>query len=101
MPPEIINRLPYNCKCDVYSATITLWQCLALKKPFGDDVTGQFVKECVAIYGDRPHIPRKWPKGIRKVLQLGWVRDIATRPSSTELRVLLEEVIEHPNKLHS
>lgn len=93
MAPEIISRLPYNCKVDVYSTTITLWQCLALRKPYGLDASGQFIKECVAIYGDRPVIPRKWPRRIRKALNLGWTRDVASRPSSSEMRSILESLL--------
>lgn len=98
--PEILNRLPYGCKVDVYSTTITLWQCLALERPYNDvqHATAKEIKESVAIFGDLPEIARHWPKGIRQVIELGWSRRSSVRPSSTEMRILLEQVIEHPHR---
>lgn len=95
MAPEIIRREPYHCKVDVYAASIVAWEVMTLKKPYGQDVTGQFVKECVAIYGDRPTpIPRKWPKSLKKCIQQGWTRNTDARPSSNEMRMTLQSILE-------
>ena len=94
MAPEVIKREPYNCKVDVFATCIVAWELLTLKKPYGADTSGQFVKECVGIYGDRPApIPRKWPRALKKLLQEGWTQHPGGRPTSQKLRVGMEKIL--------
>lgn len=106
MAPEVIRREPYNCKVDVFATSIVCWETMTLKKPYGVDVTGQFVKECVAIYDDRPTIPtnsayarRKhhhtvWPKALRKTVQLGWIKDIGIRLTAKMMKERLQDILD-------
>ena len=83
---------------------------MTLKKPYGVDVSGQFVKECVAIYDDRPTIPSNntlvrrhhhqynsycdhWPKSLKKLVQQGWTKDIHARLTAQQMRVGLQAVL--------
>ena len=94
MAPEVIRREPYNCQVDVFATSIVAWELLMLQKPYGADMSGEFVKECVAIYCDRPTpIPRKWPHPLRRLIQDGWAQRASSRPSSMAMRVKLETIL--------
>lgn len=107
MAPEVIRREPYDCKVDVFAASIVTWEIMTLKKPYGADVSGQFVKECVALYDDRPSIPSTsalgrrtskagaavWPKALKKLVQQGWTKDIDSRLTAKEMRLGLLEIL--------
>jgi serine/threonine protein kinase len=107
MAPEVIRREPYNCKVDVFATSIVTWEIMTLRKPYGADVSGQFVKECVAIYDDRPPIPSSpaigrrtskcgatvWPKSLKKVVQQGWTKDIEVRLTAQQMRLGLLEIL--------
>ena len=100
MAPEVIRRDPYNCQVDVFATSIVAWELLMLRKPYGADMSGEFVKECVAIYCDRPSpIPRKWPHALRNLIQEGWAQNGQARPSSLAMRVKLEGILAHEEKL--
>ena len=87
---------PYNCKVDVFASTILLWEVLSLQRAyFAIGVPqGQFFKDCVAIYNDRPPIQKKWPKQLRKVMKQGWIKDIAARPTSGKMRASLQKIVD-------
>ena len=101
MAPEIILQSDYGTKVDVYAASIVCWEVMTLLKPYGNDISGRCVKECVALYDDRPTIPglcsqhmTPWPKALRKVVQQGWCRDQSTRLTAQEMRRGLEAIVE-------
>lgn len=93
MAVEVIRKHPYNCKADVFSFSILLWEVMALCKPY-DGLVGQQVKECVSIFGERPAIPRTWPTNLRRILRRGWAESIVERPFITEVRQVLQKLHE-------
>jgi serine/threonine protein kinase len=103
MAVEVIRKHPYNCKADIFSFSILLWELMALCKPY-DGLVGQQVKECVSVFGERPAIPRTWPTNLRRVLRRGWGESIVDRPFMTEVKdtlMKLHEASSKPTKLFS
>lgn len=104
MAPEVILRKPYNCKVDVFAATIVCWEVLSLERayvPIGVP-SGKFFKDCVAIYNDRPPLHKKWPKSLRKVMKQGWIKPIEARFTSGKMKRALQKIVdEHCPKLSS
>lgn len=112
MAPEVIRREAYNCKVDIFATSIVCWELMTLKKPYGVDVSGQFVKECVAIYDDRPTIPSTsrrnshkshqtvWPKALKKVIQQSWTKDINSRLTARQMRLGVQEILLKKQQQH-
>lgn len=104
MAPEVILRKPYNCKVDVFAATIVCWEVLSLERayvPIGVP-SGKFFKDCVAIYNDRPPLHKKWPKSLRKVMKQGWIKPIEARFTSGKMKRALQKIVdEHCPRLSS
>lgn len=91
MAVEVIRKHPYNCKADVFSFSILLWEVMALCKPY-DGLVGQQVKECVSVFGERPAIPRTWPTSLRRILRRGWGESVIDRPTIREVKEVLEQL---------
>jgi serine/threonine protein kinase len=103
MAVEVIRKHPYNCKADVFSYSILLWELMALCKPY-DGLAGPQVKECVSVFGERPAIPRTWPTNLRRILRRGWSESLIDRPHIAEVKDTLIKLMEasgKPTKLFS
>jgi serine/threonine protein kinase len=97
MAIEVIRKYPYNCKADVFSYSILLWELMALCKPY-DGLVGQQVKECVSLFGERPAIPRTWPTNLRRILRRGWTESLLERPHIWEVHDTLQKLLEASGK---
>jgi serine/threonine protein kinase len=97
MAIEVIRKHPYNCKADVFSYSILLWELMALCKPY-DGLVGQQVKECVSLFGERPAIPRTWPTNLRRILRRGWTESLLERPHIWEVHDTLQKLLEASGK---
>lgn len=97
MAVEVIRKHPYNCKVDVFSFSILLWELMALCKPY-DGLVGQQVKECVSVFGERPAIPRTWPTNLRRIMRRGWSENLLERPFIPEVKETLEKMLEASTK---
>lgn len=93
MAVEVIRKHPYNCKVDVFSFSILLWELMALCKPY-EGLVGQQVKECVSVFGERPAIPRTWPTNLRRILRRGWSENLLERPFIPEVKDVLQKLQE-------
>lgn len=93
MAVEVIRKDPYNLKADVFSYSILLWEIMALAKPY-DGLLGPQVKESVALFGERPSVPRSWPVAIRRLLRRGWSESISNRPTMESVLDTLTKVFE-------
>jgi serine/threonine protein kinase len=93
MAVEVIRKHPYNCKVDVFSFSILLWELMALCKPY-EGLVGQQVKECVSVFGERPAIPRTWPTNLRRILRRGWSENLLERPFIPEVKDVLQKLLE-------
>jgi len=91
--PEIFLKDPIDCKTDVYSTTILLWELLTLQRAYEDTIQGPYFTQCIAIYGERPDIPKKWPKALKKLIEDCWTGRVKKRPTSAEMRTSLERIL--------
>lgn len=93
MAPEVIRSEPYNTKCDVFSFSVLLWEIMALVKPF-EKLPGKEVKEQVAVFCERPSIPRTWPAPLRNILRRGWSDLLEVRPNMEEMHDVLTDLMD-------
>mmetsp|Transcript_3050 Transcript_3050/g.4506 ORF Transcript_3050/g.4506 Transcript_3050/m.4506 type:complete len:402 (+) Transcript_3050:112-1317(+) len=84
----------YNCKVDVYSVTVILWEVLTTRHYFDKLENLAHVKEIMA--GNREPLDKTWPSGLRDVMTRSWIGDPNRRLSMREFRSGLDEEI---NKL--
>lgn len=98
MSPEIIKRLEFNTKADVFSYGIMLWEIMrwkeweeeiidhlrACKIPTRGDL-GQIVKAAIVYKNFRPVMPEAWLPSLRETLELAWHADMTARPSMHQL----------------
>jgi len=95
MAPELLLYEPYNCKADVYSASLVGWETMTLEKAYAESIASPFFRDCVAKYDDRPHVPKKWSKSLRKTIKDGWAPEIENRLTSSQMRQALEAELEN------
>lgn len=93
MAPEVIRSEPYNTKADVFSYSVLLWEIMSLVKPF-EKLPGKDVKEQVAVFCERPHIPRTWPAPLRNILRRGWSDLLEVRPTMEEMHDVLTDLMD-------
>jgi serine/threonine protein kinase len=94
MAPEVGLGKPYNEKCDVYSYSIVLWEMLNLSgKAYCHIPDEASFCEKVFVENVRPPLKRKWSVRLQKLLQEGWDKDPAGRPTMVHIRKsLLAEI---------
>ena len=80
MAPEVAEGLPYNHKADVYSFGIIFWEMNAGKRPFSGLSRDTFYEQVVH-GGHRPHLSKKWPSELNKLVEDCWSADVDRRPT--------------------
>jgi len=80
MAPEVAEGLPYNHKADVYSFGIIFWEMNAGKRPFSGLSRNTFYEQVVH-GGHRPHLSKKWPSELNKLVEDCWSADVERRPT--------------------
>ena len=81
MAPEIVNNARYNCKADVYSWSMVVWQMFALKKPYPHHSTEDH-RIFVCQQGERPPLEDDnvyIPWILRSLLEESWCEFVADR----------------------
>lgn len=88
MAPEVALSQPYNQKSDTYAFSLLLSFMIDFKQPFDGY---NFAKMNTKVYkgNDRPKVSPKCPDALKKMLPLGWSKDISKRPEVDELRDVL------------
>jgi serine/threonine protein kinase len=92
MAPEVAEGLPYNHKADVYSFGIIFWEMNAGKRPFAGLSRDTFYEQ-VVYGGGRPHLGRKWPSELNKLLTDCWSVDVDTRPTFGEIVDTIDDLL--------
>lgn len=82
----------YNCKVDVYSITVILWEVLAVRQYFDGLENLDHVKKVMA--GQREKLHASWPEGVRTIMSAGWVADSEKRLSMRSFRSALGKEIQ-------
>jgi len=98
MPPELLSRIKYSTKSDVFSLSIILWE-MAYRvlsgdymRPYGDepDMTGpaseMILYMSVANSGLRPRLPPTCPNAFLEVLKSAWASKPEDRPELCDLQ---------------
>jgi len=91
MAPEVVKYKPYNCKADVYSVGVLLWEVCSLEQSFSDVPPMQFHKR---IRSDEikleplPHWPERLQDLLRKCLNRNHLFRIKCSELLTELQKL-------------
>ena len=83
MAPEVVLRLPYNEKVDVYSFSIILWQMLSGEMPYQGMTREEHLQQ-VVLGDQRPSvttIKSKCPSGFIQLLERCWHGVYSQRPS--------------------
>eukprot|EP01097_Dermamoeba_algensis_P004547 TRINITY_DN2954_c0_g1_i1.p1 TRINITY_DN2954_c0_g1~~TRINITY_DN2954_c0_g1_i1.p1 ORF type:complete len:789 (-),score=152.15 TRINITY_DN2954_c0_g1_i1:1406-3772(-) len=93
MAPEVMKRMPYNTKADIYSFGIILWQLICSDpSPYpGYSQVDPFVK-AVAERGERPPIPTNCLPSIRELMKRCWHADPDKRPTFIEVDEILNSI---------
>lgn len=92
MALEVMDQKPYNCKADVWSFAVLLWEAMQLKKPY-DGLEDHQIKDCVSCFGERPKVPSNWPKKIQQVLEGGWTDKIEDRLEMKDVVPKLQKLL--------
>lgn len=93
MAPEVVNKLPYNHKCDVFSFGIVFWEICAVQHAFSGFNSKEHMTRVVQ-HGERPNISDDWPCAIKNLIKLCWTESIKERCDFKEIySVLRKEVV--------
>lgn len=107
MAPEILNKQPFSKASDVYALAVTLNELATSLYPFSDCTKDnpdchtvlemgygrQELCAAVAAEGLRPTLPKMCPAGYSKLMRNCWQKDPALRPTMTEVRNELQELL--------
>jgi len=92
MAPEVAEGLPYNHKSDVYSFGIIFWEMNAGKRPFGGLSRDTFYEQVVH-GGGRPHLSKRWPSELNKLLGECWNADVDIRPTFSDIVDRIDDLL--------
>jgi len=96
MAPEVLSSKPFNCKADVYSFAITLWQMAAREKPWLNVPVWDIPTR--VIHGKRPQIPPTVPKDYSDLIRRCWCHKPDERPDFSEALELLKPMAKKVKK---
>jgi len=96
MAPEVLSSKPFNCKADVYSFAITIWQMAAREKPWLNVPVWDIPAR--VIHGKRPQIPSTVPKDYAEVIRKCWCQKPDERPDFSEALELLKPIAKKVKK---
>jgi serine/threonine protein kinase len=88
---EVNLDRPYNLKADVYSFAVVLWEIMSLKKPFAKYKNKKGFEMVVLKADQILVVNQRLPKPIRNIIRESLSRDIATRPTMSEVCRALHE----------
>jgi hypothetical protein len=84
MPPELFLNDHYDCKVDVYSYGMVLWEMLTGHTPFSGKTEVQ-VQQLVVLENRRPQMPADAPAGLKALIYACWEADPRKRPTFAEI----------------
>jgi len=96
MAPEMLAVKPYNCKADVYSFGVTLWQMAAREKPWVNVPVWDIPTR--VIHGKRPQIPGDLPKDYSDLIRRCWASKPDDRPAFSEIVEMLGPIAKRTKK---
>jgi serine/threonine protein kinase len=101
MAVEIVNTSCYNCKADVYSWAMLVWELLSHQRPFAP-YTMEDHREYVCQMGVRPRLFwNEWPESICQLLQATWDHNVSHRLNMNEVVAILTSLLKSDHHLDS
>eukprot|EP00980_Cylindrotheca_fusiformis_P009875 scaffold2186_cov113-Cylindrotheca_fusiformis.AAC.3 len=95
MAPEAALSQPYNESVDVYAFGVVLWEICSMTTCF-PDLSRRLHMAYVIKRGRRPRTEGfQWPTDLKALMKSCWAVDPAKRPSSTEAKKALKDVLTH------
>uniref|UniRef100_A0A0D9Y045 non-specific serine/threonine protein kinase n=1 Tax=Leersia perrieri TaxID=77586 RepID=A0A0D9Y045_9ORYZ len=91
MAPEVLEGLPYNRKCDLYSFGICLWEIYCCDMPY-PELSFSDVSSAVVHQNLRPEIPQCCPSSLANVMKRCWDANPDKRPEMAEVVSMLEVI---------
>ncbi|XP_051139457.1 serine/threonine-protein kinase STY46-like isoform X2 [Andrographis paniculata] len=91
MAPEVINHDPYDQKADVFSFAIVLWELVTAKVPY--DTMTPLQAALGVRQGLRPEVPKNVHPKVVELMQRCWEGLPDKRPSFSEIRPEVEELL--------
>lgn len=92
MAPEVIEHRAYDCKADVFSFGIVLWELLTEQVPYAE-YTPLEAAVGVVQKGLRPTIPANLNPNLSELLQRCWRTEATERPTFSQITHWLEEIL--------
>jgi Protein tyrosine and serine/threonine kinase len=90
MAPEVVEKLPYDTQCDVFSFAVLLWEILALKPAFGGHLTPCEFRQRIVMRSERPPVHhREWPTATCQLLKEAWNETPQKRPTMDQVATVL------------
>jgi len=86
----------YNCKADVYSITVILWEVLAVRHYF--DGASNLVHVQKIMQGNRETLDKNWPSGVNALMSQGWIGNLKERLSMHDFRIGLQAEVKQLRK---
>lgn len=88
--PEILARIHYGPKVDVYSYGMVLWEMLLRRVPFNDLQSDQIYDHVVTCNWRLP-IPQETPEGLKKLITQCWSKNPKERPTFPQIVEMFEK----------
>lgn len=88
MAPEVAECKPYDCKADVFSFSILLWEMLSLRTAYKGYSRREFLERVVRAK-ERLSLPRSCPPLTKLVIREGWDNEPQRRPDMKRVAALL------------
>ena len=92
MAPEVVLKLPYTEKVDVFSFAVVVWTLSRNKHPYRGMTSADHMTHVVQ-RGERPKLEASWPKEFREFLMRCWHQDSTQRPTFGEVLQMLSAMI--------
>ena len=92
MAPEVAEGFPYNHKADVYSFGVIFWEMNAGKRPFSGLSRDSFYEQVVH-GGSRPHLSKRWPSELNKLIADCWNVDSDSRPTFEQIIDRIDDLL--------
>lgn len=93
MAPEVFEGSNYSERCDVFSWSIILWECIARELPFKEIELTYSIMWCVH-KGQRPNLIDGLPKPIESLMVQCWDPSPINRPSMDEVHERMKVLCE-------
>jgi len=91
--PEIMEGRPFNCKADVYSFGMCVWEITTTKDLFPHHSDYNEFKHAICVDGERPPLPSDMLPSLKDFMEACWAKNPDDRPDFGEITNRLDEIM--------